>query len=220
MKDTSPRMNRWLEKLQRFNFEIRHIPGTTNTAADALSRNLSLCPVTTEDWLPAYRQSPHCSQFFNDDGTLNGKADYHNGRLWQNDLIIVPSDQQIIRNTISRHHDGVVEGHWGIAKTQEIMKRRYIFPEMENSIRDYCLNCDICQRIKVDRSKRKGLLVNLTLPENPWQSISIDWITKLPTITSDEKDYNTILVVVDRLTKMVHLMPSNEMKQPDKKQIY
>ena len=43
MKDTSPRMNRWLEKLQRFNFEIRHIPGTTNTAADALSRNLSLC---------------------------------------------------------------------------------------------------------------------------------------------------------------------------------
>ena len=91
--------------------------------------------------------------------------------MWQNDLIIVPSDQQIIRQIISRHHDGVVEGHWGIAKTQEIVKRRYIFPEMENSIRDYCLNCDICQRIKVDRSKRKGLLVNLTLPENPWQSI-------------------------------------------------
>ena len=42
MKDTSSQMNRWLEKLSRFNFEIRHIPGTTNTAADALSRNLSL----------------------------------------------------------------------------------------------------------------------------------------------------------------------------------
>ena len=41
MKDTSPRMNRWLEKLSRFNFEIRHIPVTTNTAADALSGNLS-----------------------------------------------------------------------------------------------------------------------------------------------------------------------------------
>ena len=97
-----------------------------------------------------------------------------------------------------------------IAKTQEIMKRRYIFPEMENAIHDYCLNCDICQRIKVDRSKLKGLLVNLTLLENPWQSISIDWIIKLPTIISDEKDYNTILVVVDRLIKMIHFMHSNE----------
>ena len=59
----------------------------------------------------------------------------------------------------------------GIAKTQEIMKRRYIFPEMENAIRDYCLNCFICQRIKVDKSKRKGLLVNIKLHENSLQSI-------------------------------------------------
>ena len=42
IKDTSPRMNRWLENISRFKFDIRHIHGTTNTAADALSRNLDI----------------------------------------------------------------------------------------------------------------------------------------------------------------------------------
>ena len=62
----------------------------------------------------------------------------------------------------------------------------------------------------MDRNKRKGLIVSLSLPEHPWQSISIDWLTKVPSIARDDEDYNTSLVVVDRLTKMVHLIPSNE----------
>ena len=104
----------------------------------------------------------------------------------------------------------MVEGHWGIDKTEEIINRRYSFPNMKDAIRQYCLNCDTCQRIKVDRNKRKGLIVSLSLPEHPWQSISIDWITKLPSISRNDEDYNSILVVVDRLTKMVHLIPSND----------
>ena len=35
-------MNRWLENISRFNFDIHHIPGTTNTATNALSRNLDI----------------------------------------------------------------------------------------------------------------------------------------------------------------------------------
>ena len=34
----SPRQVRWLEKLQRYDLKITHIPGRSNVAADALSR--------------------------------------------------------------------------------------------------------------------------------------------------------------------------------------
>ena len=34
----SPRQVRWLEKLQRYDLKISHIPGRSNVAADALSR--------------------------------------------------------------------------------------------------------------------------------------------------------------------------------------
>jgi len=45
-----------------------------------------------------------------------------------------------------------------------------------------------------------------SIPEKPWIHISADFITKLPIA----QGYNSILVVVDRLTKMVHFIPTTE----------
>jgi len=42
--------------------------------------------------------------------------------------------------------------------------------------------------------------------EKPWSHISADFITKLPLV----QGYNSILVVVDRLMKMVHFIPTME----------
>jgi len=44
------------------------------------------------------------------------------------------------------------------------------------------------------------------IPEKPWMHISADFITKLPLA----QEYNVILVVVDRLIKMVHFIPTTE----------
>jgi len=45
-----------------------------------------------------------------------------------------------------------------------------------------------------------------SIPEKPWTYISADFITKLPIA----QGYNSILVVVDRLTKMVHFISTTE----------
>jgi len=45
-----------------------------------------------------------------------------------------------------------------------------------------------------------------SIPEKPWMHISADFITKLPLA----QGYDSILVVVDRLTKMVHFIPTIE----------
>jgi len=42
--------------------------------------------------------------------------------------------------------------------------------------------------------------------KKPWAHISADFITKLPLA----QGYNSILVVVDRLTKMVYFVPTTE----------
>ena len=44
------------------------------------------------------------------------------------------------------------------------------------------------------------------IPEKPWTYISADFITKLPIA----QGYNSILVVVDRLTKMVYFISTTE----------
>jgi len=45
-----------------------------------------------------------------------------------------------------------------------------------------------------------------SIPERPWTHISADFITKLPLV----QGYDSILVVVNRLTKMVHFIPTTE----------
>jgi hypothetical protein len=46
----------------------------------------------------------------------------------------------------------------------------------------------------------------LPIPDAPWQSISMDSIIKLPL----SKGFDSILVIVDRLTKMAHFIPYME----------
>ena len=45
-----------------------------------------------------------------------------------------------------------------------------------------------------------------SIPEKSWMHISADFITKLPIA----QGYDSILVVVDRLTKMVYFIPTTE----------
>ncbi|GJP48960.1 hypothetical protein CLOM_g8229 [Closterium sp. NIES-68] len=48
-----------------------------------------------------------------------------------------------------------------------------------------------------------GLLQPLPVPEQPWQVVSLDYITELPTTTSG---HDAILVVIDKISKMGHFI--------------
>ena len=66
--------------------------------------------------------------------------------------------------------------------------------------------CDACQRNKNRTEQPAGKLMPNSILEKPWTHISTDFITKLPLA----QGYDAILVVVDRLTKMVHFIPTTE----------
>ncbi|GKD31624.1 putative reverse transcriptase domain-containing protein, partial [Tanacetum coccineum] len=52
-----------------------------------------------------------------------------------------------------------------------------------------------------------GLLVKPEIPEWKWEKITLDFVTKLPKTTND---YDTIWVIIDRLTKSAHFLPMRE----------
>src|SRR5258705_3225173 len=52
--------------------------------------------------------------------------------------------------------------------------------------------------------QKVGKLIPNKVPDRCWQVISIDMIGELP----DSKGYNAILVVVDRLSKRIHTVPT------------
>ncbi|GKE06386.1 putative reverse transcriptase domain-containing protein, partial [Tanacetum coccineum] len=63
--------------------------------------------------------------------------------------------------------------------------------------------------VKSEYQKPFGLLVQPEIPQWKWEKITMDFITKLPKTSSG---YNTIWVIVDRLTKSAHFLP---IKEPD-----
>ena len=75
---------------------------------------------------------------------------------------------------------------------------------MLGDVRQFVENCPVCQTEKSDHTLAKGELQSTQIPETKWSEISIDFVTDLPS-TANGKD--TILVTVDKATRMVHLAP-------------
>ena len=75
-------------------------------------------------------------------------------------------------------------------------------------VHKYCESCTTCKRSKPSNQKPYGLLHPLQVPMKPWESISIDFIGPLPISKDRNGEYNSITIVIDLLTRMVHLIPS------------
>ena len=74
---------------------------------------------------------------------------------------------------------------------------------MLNYVHRWVRNCDICRRSTPSREGYQGVLRPLTAPERAWSDISMDFITHLP----ESNGFDSVLVVVDRLTKFRHYIP-------------
>ena len=116
---------------------------------------------------------------------------------------------EIIRSeVISCHHNDPLAGHCGIDKTRELVGRKYYWPSLRRDVESYVRGCDVCLALKAVRHKPYGDLQSLPIPTHRWKDLSMDFVTGLP-LSADWKgdSYNSILVIVDRLTKMVHYEP-------------
>nr|GEX27471.1 reverse transcriptase domain-containing protein [Tanacetum cinerariifolium] len=97
----------------------------------------------------------------------------------------------------------------GSDKMYEDLKKLYWWLNMKVIIAEYVGKCLTCSSVKIECQKPSGLLVQPEIPMWKWERITMDFVSKLPK-TSNRHD--TIWVIVDRLTKSAHLIPTRETK--------
>jgi len=88
----------------------------------------------------------------------------------------------------------------------ELVSRNFWWPGITKEVKRYVEGYDTCQRNKNCTEQPAGKLMPNLIPEKPWTHISADFITKLPLA----QGYDSILVVVNKLTKIVHFIPTTE----------
>ena len=83
---------------------------------------------------------------------------------------------------------------------------------MRKAVEDYIRQCTTCAQNKSTRHKPYGKQQQIEALQQAGQDITMDFIVNLPlskVIITDIK-YDSILVVVDRLTKYAHIIPWKE----------
>ncbi|GKF56628.1 putative reverse transcriptase domain-containing protein [Tanacetum coccineum] len=69
------------------------------------------------------------------------------------------------------------------------------------------IQCLTCAKVKAEHQRQSGLLVQPEIPQWKWDNITMDFVTKIP---KSSQGYDTIWVIVDRLTKFAIFVPMRE----------
>ncbi|GJX53286.1 putative reverse transcriptase domain-containing protein [Tanacetum coccineum] len=101
----------------------------------------------------------------------------------------------------------------GSEKIYQDIKKLYWWPNIKADVATYVSKCLTCARVKAEHQRPSGLLVQPEIPEWKCDNIMMDFITKLP---NSSQGFDTIWVIVDRLTKSAHFLPIRENDPLDK----
>nr|GFA60347.1 putative reverse transcriptase domain-containing protein [Tanacetum cinerariifolium] len=130
-----------------------------------------------------------------------------NGRSW------LPCYGDLRTMIMHESHKSKYSIHPGSDKMYQNMKKLYWWPNMKADIATYVSKYLTCAKVKAEHQGPSGWLVQPKIPEWKWDNITMDFVTKLP---KSSQGYDTIWVIVDRLTKSAIFTPIRETDPIDK----
>lgn len=125
---------------------------------------------------------------------------WRQGQLTYNGKLVISNKSEIILRLLREFYDSAIGGHSGFLRTYKRIGLNVKWKGMKESIRKYVAACKVCQKYKVDCLTLVGLLQPLSIPNQIWEDISLDFIECLP----NSDGFNSILVTVDQLSKQAH----------------
>ncbi|KAA0032325.1 Ty3/gypsy retrotransposon protein [Cucumis melo var. makuwa] len=213
-REIIPGVQKWLMKLVGFDFEIRYQARPENKAADVLSR----IPIEAElnvIIVPSLLDITVIEREVQEDEKLKAIFDrivanpdciphytVRQGKLFYRGRLVLSKTSSFIPTILHTFHDSVIGGHSGQLHTYKRIAAELFWEGMKNDIKQYVDQCHVCQQNKVQALSPVRLLQPLPIPNRIWEDISMDFVEGLP----HSKGFDTILVVVDRLSKYAHFV--------------
>src|SRR5882724_3051830 len=131
--------------------------------------------------------------------------------------IYVPNSGNLQLSVLQYSHNHPLAGHFSQMKTLHQVHMQYYWSGLPVYAKDYCKSCTTCYHAKPVPHKPYRLLKQFLFFKKPWNSISMDFIEKLPPSSS----YTSILVIVDHLSKQsLFILTHNTITSPQLAQLF
>ncbi|KAC9475837.1 hypothetical protein E3N88_45766 [Mikania micrantha] len=191
-KELNMRQRRWVELLNDYDCVIKYHPGKANVVADALSRKERVKPLRVRAMGMTVQTSLR-------------------------DHILQAQQESVARDNPKRELDCGAEKHFKTKQDGVIYYLDRVWIPAVDELRTLILDEAHKTRYSVhpgaEHQKPSGLLEHPEIPQWKWEQIAMDFITKLPRTSSG---YDSIWVIIDRLTKSAHFLPIRETYKMEK----
>lgn len=114
--------------------------------------------------------------------------------------LVIPRISKLISKIHANFQFLPVGGDFGETKTYQWVQSELFLVGMKKDVADFVRACSVCQQHKYQATMPTGSLQPIPLPAQVWEELTIDFMVGLP----HSKGVDTILVVVDRLSKYAH----------------
>jgi hypothetical protein len=145
--------------------------------------------------------------FYGDEGewTKNIRMEARSGYFCCLGRLCISSNSELRVRVITEMHDNSAACHIGVANTLAKALGRIWWKRIRQDVKDFCERYAVCRRAKI-QPHMAATLNPLHVPPRPWDTIGLDYLTHLPV----SNDFDSVLIVVDHLTRMAHFLPCTE----------
>jgi hypothetical protein len=215
------KQTRWLEFLSDYDSESKHIKGKDNQVVDSLNKraheihiaSISMYMTDMRDKIIATTNSnQHFLQIKEalQQGNFQQKFNYYelkeDGILMYKGKVYVPNSNEL-KNAMPREmHNVSYARNPRYQKIITVVRSQYFWPRIKKEVVNYIAKCLDCQKVKNGHRHPSSMLQPFSIPEWKWEVVIVDFNTKLPKIVNQ---HDSIMVVVDKLTKEIHFIPVN-----------
>ncbi|MGL5763923.1 MAG: reverse transcriptase domain-containing protein, partial [Plesiomonas shigelloides] len=203
----SPREARQLDYLSQFTTDIRHIKGTENAVADALSRVQTISATESIDFSAMAKLQSDADEIQNALKSSSLKLQqlpiaHGKGTIWCD--ISQSTPRPYVPTAMRKYVFEALHrlSHPGIKATQKLVSTRYVWPTMNRDVRNWTRECQLCQKNKVTRHTHSAP-GSFSPPDGRFSNVHLDLVGPLP----PSNGFRYLLTCVDRFTRWMDAIP-------------